>query len=400
MLDSTTAAEAAAERTSGPEVSVVMPCLDEADTLATCITKVQHVFAEQQIDGEIVIADNGSTDGSQQIAAKLGARVVDVEERGYGNALMGGIRAARGRFVVMGDADDSYDWLELPSFVVKLREGYDLVQGCRLERGGGRVMPGAMPFLHRRWGNPMFSRMAQSWFKLPINDIYCGFRGFTKDFWDDLGQHAGGMEFATEMIIRAKPRGARITEVPITLHPDGRTSHPPHLRTFRDGWRTLRFFLMYSARWLFLVPGGVLVVLGLVGFGLALPNATIFGATLDAHTLVFSSLSILCGYQAILFAIFTKTLAMAERPAHPDRRWLRFFALINLERGIAIAAIALLAGLGLLLFAVNEWRQSDFGRLDYSYTMKFVIPGATLTALAVQTILSSFFVSILGVRGR
>jgi glycosyltransferase involved in cell wall biosynthesis len=377
-----------------------MPCLDEADTLATCITKVQRVFAEHGLDGEIVIADNGSTDGSQQIAQDLGARVVDVEERGYGNALMGGIRAARGKYVVMGDADDSYDWLELPSFVLKLREGYDLVQGCRLERGGGKVMPGAMPFLHRRWGNPMFSRMAQRWFKLPINDIYCGFRGFTKEFWDDLNQQAGGMEFATEMIIRAKPRGARITEVPVTLHPDGRTSHPPHLRTFRDGWRTLRFFLMYSARWLFLVPGGVLIALGLVGYALALPNATVFGATLDAHTLVFASLAILCGYQAVLFAIFTKTLAMAERPAHPDKRWLRFFSLINLERGLGLGVVALIAGLGLLVFSVNEWRQSDFGPLDYSYTMKFVIPGATLTALAVQTILSSFFVSILGVRGK
>lgn len=380
------------------EVSVVMPCLNEADTLATCIGKVQTVFAEQAIDGEIVIADNGSTDGSQEIATQMGARVVPVEERGYGNALIGGIRAARGRYVVMGDADDSYDWLELPSFVAKLREGFELVQGCRLERGGGRVMPGAMPMLHRRWGNPMFSLMARRWFGAQITDVYCGFRGFTKDLWLELGQRAGGMEFATEMMIRASHRGTRVTEVPITLHPDGRVSHPPHLRTFRDGWRTLRFFLMYTPRRLFLIPGTVLVLLGLVGYALALPNVTIAGATLDAHTLVFASLSILCGYQAILFAIFTKTLAMSDSIVRDSPRWNRFFALVNLERGLLLGGIALVGGLTLLGFSVGEWWGADFGRLNYSHTMKLVVPGATLTALAVQTILSSFFVSILGMR--
>lgn len=386
---------------TGPcEVSVVMPCLNEVDTLGSCLTKVQRVFAEQSIDGEIIVADNGSTDGSIDIARQMGARVVPVAERGYGNALMGGIRAAGGTFVVMGDADDSYDWLELGSFVDKLREGYDLVQGCRLERGGGRVMPGAMPLLHRRWGNPMFSRMAQSWFGAPITDVYCGFRGFSREFWTELKQSAGGMEFATEMIIRATLRGSRITEVPITLHQDGRVSHAPHLRTFRDGWRTLRFFLMYSPRWLFLIPGATLVLLGLIGYALALPGATIAGATLDVNTLLFASLAILCGYQGILFAIFTKTLAMSDDLGPPDGRWLRFFGLINLERGLAIAAVGLIGGLTLLALAVNRWRVADFGPLDYSETLRLVIPGATLTALAVQTILSSFFVSILGMRDR
>jgi glycosyltransferase involved in cell wall biosynthesis len=400
VVDLGHAATVSHEQEPKPELSVVMPCLNEADTLATCVLKVQTVFETLGIEGEIVVADNGSEDGSQEIAARLGARVVPVEVRGYGNALIGGIKAARGKYVVMGDADDSYDWLELPRFVEKLREGYDLVQGCRLERGGGQVMPGAMPFLHRRWGNPMFSRLARSWFKASVTDIYCGFRGFSKEFWSELGQRAGGMEFATEMIIRATMRRSRITEVPITLHPDGRTSHPPHLRTFRDGWRTLRFFLMYSARWLFLVPGALLVLLGLVGYALALPGVTIAGATLDAHTLVFASLSILCGYQAILFAIFTKTLAMAEEVSWPNKRWLRFFAAVNLERGLILGGIALIAGLVLLALAVNRWRQADFGPLNYSETMKLVIPGATLTALAVQTIFSSFFVSILGMRGR
>lgn len=381
------------------ELSVVLPCLNEAETLAVCIHKVQLVFTKQRVDGEIVVADNGSTDGSQEIAKELGARLVLVEERGYGNALIGGIRAARGRHVVMADADDSYDLLELPKFIEKLRIGYDLVQGCRLEVGGGRVLPGAMPLLHRRWGNPMFSRMARSWFKAPVSDVYCGFRGFSKRFWLELGQSAGGMEFAIEMIIKASLRGGRITEVPINLHPDGRRAHPPHLRTFRDGWRTLRFFLMYSPRWLFLVPGALLVALGIVGYALALPGVKLGGATLDAHTLLFASLAILCGYQAILFAVFTKTFGIAERLVPADPGWMRFFKLINLERGLGIAALALVAGLVLLGFAVAHWTQVDFGRLNYADTMRLVIPGATLVALGWQTILSSFFVSILGMRG-
>ena len=382
------------------ELSVVIPCLNEADTLATCLGKVHTVFARERIAGEIVVADNGSTDGSREIAESMGARVVPIDEKGYGHALMGGIRAARGRYVVMGDADDSYDFLELPKFVAKLREGYPLVQGCRLESGGGRVLPGAMPFLHRRWGNPMFSHMARSWFKAPIQDIYCGFRGFTKEFWLRLGQRAGGMEFATEMIIQATRHHVPIAEVPITLHPDGRTTHAPHLRTFRDGWRTLRFFLMYSPRWLFLVPGAAAVVLGLVGYALALPGATIGSATLGPHTLLFASMAILCGYQAILFAIFTKTLALSEKTVPQDQRWVRFFGLINLERGLVLAGLALVAGVALLVAAIVKWKSVDFGRLDYASTMKLVIPGATLTALAVQTIFASFFVSILGTRGR
>ena len=382
-----------------PELSVVIPCLNEADTLATVISKARTVFSERGVAAEIVVADNGSADGSQEIATGLGARVVPVDEKGYGHALMGGIRSARGRYVVMADADDSYDLLELPKFLDKLREGYDLVQGCRLERSGGRVMPGAMPFLHRRWGNPMFSRMARSWFNAPVSDVYCGFRGFRKEFWERLGQRAGGMEFATEMVIQASRCRARIAEVPITLHADGRTKHAPHLRTFRDGWRTLRFYLMYSPRWLFLVPGTVLVAFGLLVYALALPGATIAGATLDAHSLLFGSLAILCGYQSVLFAVFTATYAMSERLVPPDPRWLRFYRVINLERGLMVAVVVLIAGLVLLALAVNQWRLADFGRLDYSKTMRLVIPGATLTALGFQTILSSFFVSILGTRG-
>ena len=383
-----------------PEVSIVMPCLNEADTLATCIGKAQQALREHRIAGEIVVADNGSTDGSQAIAAAMGARVVNVDAKGYGNALMGGIAAARGRFVIMGDADDSYDFLEIPKFVEKLRQGFDLVQGCRLPSGGGTILLGAMPFLHRWWGNPMFSLMARWWFHAPIHDVYCGLRGFTKDLYNRLDQRCTGMEFATEMIIKSSLYGQKIAEVPITLHPDGRKSHAPHLKTFRDGWRTLRFFLMYSPRWLFHLPGVLLILAGLAGFALAMPGLTIRGVTFDAHTLLFSSLAILCGYQAILFALFTKTFAVSEGLIPEDPGLTRFFELVNLEKGLIVASAVLLVGLALLLAAVNQWQVAGFGPLDYAKTMRLVIPGATLTALGFQTILSSFFISILGMRRR
>jgi glycosyltransferase involved in cell wall biosynthesis len=383
---------------SAIELSIVMPCLNEADTLATCIEKAQRACAENQIQGEVVVADNGSTDGSQEIATRMGARVINVEAKGYGNALMGGIAAAQGKFVIMGDADDSYDFLEVPKFVDKLRQGFDLVQGCRLPGGGGTVMPNAMPFLHRWLGNPMFSILVRHMFWAEIHDVYCGLRGFTKELYDRLGLRCTGMEFATEMIIKSNIYGTKITEVPITLHPDGRKAHKPHLKTFRDGWRTLRFFLMYSPRWLFLYPGGLLILLGLVGYGFALPGVTAVGVTFDAHTLLFSSLFILLGYQSILFAVFAKTFAISEGLLPENRRMTRFYEIVNLERGLLAAALALVLGIGLLLAAVNQWRVHDFGRLDYAHTMRFVVPGFLLTALGFQTILSGFFISILGMR--
>jgi glycosyltransferase involved in cell wall biosynthesis len=383
-----------------PEVSVVMPCLNEADTLAVCIEKALRALRESKILGEIIVADNGSTDGSPAIAIRSGVRLVHIEAKGYGNALMGGIAAAHGKFIIMGDADDSYDFLEIPRFVEKLREGYDLVQGCRLPAGGGTIMPGAMPMLHRWWGNPMFSFLTRWWFKAPFHDVYCGLRGFRKDFYNRLAQRCTGMEFATEMIIKASLYSARIAEIPITLHPDGRKVHPPHLKTFRDGWRTLRFFLMCSPRWLFLMPGILLILAGLVGYGIAMPGLTFREITFDAHTLLFASLAILCGYQAIVFAIFTKTFAINEGLMPEDPRMQRFFALVNLERGLIVSVVAMIIGLALLLAAVNQWRLRDFGRLDYAQTMRWVIPGATLTALGLQTILSSFFVSILRMHRR
>jgi glycosyltransferase involved in cell wall biosynthesis len=382
------------------ELSVVMPCLNEADTLEICITKVLRVFRDHGIAGEIIIADNGSEDGSQKIAERLGARVENVAERGYGAALMGGIAAARGQFVLMGDADDSYDFLEIPKFIEKLREGYDLVQGCRLPRGGGTVLPGAMPFLHRWLGNPMLSMMVRGMFNAPVTDIYCGMRGFRKDLYLELDQRCTGMEFATEMIIKSTLNGVKIAEVPITLHPDGRKAHGPHLRTFRDGWRTVRFFMMYSPRWLFLIPGVLLVLLGLVGYGLALPATSLLGVSFGPHTLLVSSLAFLMGYQSILFAIFTKTFAISEGLMPEDKRMDRFFEIVNLEKGLVVGVAAFVGGLGLIGHATNAWREAGFGPLDYEITMRWVIPGITLAALGFQTMLSGFFVSILGMSRR
>lgn len=377
-----------------------MPCLNEAETLGTCIEKAQRALSTYHIQGEIIVADNGSTDGSPAIAAHMGVRVVHVEPKGYGNAMMGGIAAARGQFIIMADADDSYDFRDIPRFVDKLRQGVELVQGCRLPSGGGTVLPRAMPFLHRWWGNPMFSHMTRWMFHAPIHDVNCGMRGFTKALYDRLDLRCMGMEFANEMIIKASLFGGNIGEVPITLHPDGRTSHAPHLKTFRDGWRTLRFYLMFSPRWLFLIPGVLLVVLGLLGYAIAMPRVTVAGVTFDVHTLMFASLAILCGYQSILFALFTKTFAISAGLMPEDQRLTRFFALVNLERGLLIAAAVLLTGLLLLLAAVNQWRAVDFGDLDYARTMRLVIPGMMLTALGVQTVLSSFFASILGMHRR
>jgi len=380
------------------EVSVVIPCLNEQETLANCIEKARRALREHNIAGEIVVADNDSTDLSRTIAEREGARVIMVREPGYGSALMGGIAAASGRFIIIGDADDSYDFLEIPKIVEKLREGFDLVQGCRLPAGGGSIRPGAMPFLHRWIGNPFFSLLVRKWFRAPINDVYCGLRGFTKAMYEALDQRCTGMEFATEMIIKASLRGEKIAEVPITLYPDKRTSHAPHLKTFRDGWRTFRYFLMCSPRWLFLVPGGVFIAFGLLGYLVAMPGLRIGHGTFDAHTLLFASLAILCGYQCILFAIFAKTFATTEGFLPPDRHLERFFEVVNLEKGLIVAALAMLVGSIFLLAAVRQWWLTGFGHLDYARTMRLVVPGATLVALGFQTVFSSFLVSMLGMR--
>ena len=381
------------------DVTVVMPCLNEADTLAACIRKAQAGLAAAGVRGEIVVADNGSTDGSPDIARDLGARVVPVAQRGYGMALMKGIEAADGRFIIMGDADDSYDFTEIPRFVEAWRAGAELVQGCRLPAGGGRVLPGAMPWSHRWIGNPLFTRLARWWFRSPIHDVYCGLRGFTPELYRRLDLRCAGMEYATEMIIKASLLGARVTEVPITLHPDGRKSHKPHLRTLRDGWRTLRFLLLFSPRWLFRVPGWCLIALGAAGYAVALPGLRVRGVTFDAHTLLFASLWIICGFQSLLFGTFARRYGriIGLLPGEPPAAGRRT---PTLERGLLLSSAAVLAGGLLLGWAMLYWWETGLGALDYARTMRWVIPGSTLTVLGFQGILASFFIGVLELKHR
>lgn len=391
-----TAADTIPQDDSELELSIVMPCLNEAETLPRCLEKANAFLREQNLSGEIIVADNGSTDASASIAVALGARLVKVSERGYGHALRAGISCARGRFVVMGDADDSYDFGALEPFLSQLRQGADLVQGCRLPTGGGTIEPNAMPASHRWLGNPLFSLLARHLFRVPIHDIYCGLRAFRRDLIPRLDLRCDGMEFATEMMIKASLRGARIAEVPITLHRDGRKSHPPHLRTFRDGWRTLRFFLICSPRWLFVYPGLLLIMLGIIGYGVAMPGLTLFGATFDAHTLLCASLALLVGQQAVLFGWLAMTLAAREGFVGESSTLARLRETLTLERGLLLGVTTLFVGAALLLAAVSQWHAAGFGRLDYAQTMRWVIPGITLTALGFQTVLASFFVAVLG----
>lgn len=379
------------------EFSIVMPCLNEADTLEICIHKARQGLTKAGATGEVVVADNGSTDGSIEIAERCGARVVRVSARGYGNALISGVAAAQGKFVIMGDADDSYDFSEVAAFIEKLRSGSDLVQGCRLPGGGGTIMPGAMPFLHRWWGNPLFTFLARLWFGAPIHDVYCGLRGFRKDFQQSLEQQCAGMEFATEMIIRASLRGSHISEVPITLHPDGRKAHAPHLKTFQDGWRTLRFFLMCSPKWLFLIPGLVLFGLGCLGAVLVFTGMKVGPARFDVHTLLCSSLCFIMAYQSAIFALLTKSFAIREGFLSQDQRLTNFYRVATLERGLLLGSMLLAAGFLSLLGCVLHWRNVGFGPLDYSQTMKLIIPSTTIAAIGFQTILFSFFISMMGI---
>jgi hypothetical protein len=377
-----------------PELSIVIPCLNEAETLATCLQKCARALAEARIDGEVIVADNGSEDGSIEIARAHGARVEHVPQKGYGHALMAGIAAARGRYVLMADADDSYDFLEVPRFVDKLREGYDLVQGCRLPSGGGTVMPGAMPFLHRWWGNPMFSMLARWWFRAPVHDVYCGMRGFTKTFYQRLDQRCVGMEFATEMIIRSSLYGGRIAEIPITLHPDGRKLNRPHLRSFRDGWRTLRFFLTVAPRWVFVVPGLTLFVLGALVLSSAVIDLPFVSTRPAARAAVQASLAMIVGYQAIVFGVFAKVFAIVEGLLPDDARFSRLFRILNLERGLIIGAVTTVAGLALLF-----WPHVLPGDAPDS-AFRWSVAGATLAALGTQSVLVSFLISLLGMTRR
>lgn len=382
----------------GVELTVVMPCLNEAETLETCIRRAQQAIADAGIAGEVLIADNGSTDASIEIAERLGARVVRVTAKGYGNALMGGIAAAAGKYVVMGDADASYDFAHIPRFLGPLREGADLVMGNRF-RGG--IEKGAMPPTHQYFGNPALTWLGRLFFRnRAVGDFYCGLRGFRKDAYQRMGLRTTGMEFATEMVVKATLLNLRIAEVPTTLSPDGR-SRPPHLRTWRDGWRTLRFFLLYSPRWLFLYPGIALVVLGtILGAWLLAAPRTVGDVTFDVHTLLYAAAFALLGYQSICFAVFTKLFAVSEGLHPPDPTLDRFFRYITLEVGLGVGAVLIVGGLCASLMAVVGWGLKHFGALDYSHTMRIVILAVTLLTLGAQTVFTSFFLSVLGMPRR
>jgi hypothetical protein len=377
---------------SSIEVSIVMPCLNEAETLQVCIEKALSALQRSGIRGEVIIADNGSSDGSRELAQSCGARVVPVPRRGYGAALMGGIAAAAGKYVIMGDADDSYDFTQVPVFVEELRKGYDVVLGNRF-RGG--IKPGAMPFLHKYLGNPGLTKIGQVFFDCPSGDFYCGMRGFSKDAYERMHLRTTGMEFATEMVVKATLLEMNITEVPTTLSPDGR-SRPPHLRTWRDGWRTLRFFLLYSPRWLFLYPGILMMLVGTAAGAWLLPGQrSIGGVTLDAHTLLYAASAVLLGFQCVAFATFSKLLGISQGLLPPDPRIDKLFRYITLELGIVIGGGLLLAGLGGSLWSVHTWHQVGFGPLDYAKTMRLVIPSTLAVTLGVQVIFASFFGSFL-----
>ena len=382
-------------RNSEVEVSVVMPCLNEAETLAGCVTQAQTAFREAGILGEVIVADNGSRDGSQEIAENLRARVVAVEAKGYGNALMGGIAATKGEFVIMGDSDGSYDFRFVPDFVRELRRGADLVIGNRFKGG---IQEGAMPALHRLLGNPALTRIARLFFHIPVGDIYCGLRGFRKDAYERLALRTTGMEFATEMVIKATLMQMKVKEIPTTLAPDGRT-RAPHLRTWRDGWRTLRFFLLYSPRWLFLYPGFALCLLGLIMGMWLLPGPRRIGhVVIDVHTLLYAAIAVLLGFQAIAFAVFTKLFAITEGLHPPDTLLNRLFPYVTLETGLVAGALLAATGLGFSFYAVDVWHTKHFGDLDFSSTFRLVIPAALCLTLGVQVIFSSLFISVLGMR--
>jgi glycosyltransferase involved in cell wall biosynthesis len=374
------------------ELSIVMPCLNEAETVAACIQKAGSFLKKSSIQGEIILADNGSTDGSQEIARALGARVIHIAEKGYGNALMGGIDAAQGLYIIMGDADESYDFSALDEFVYKLREGYDLVMGNRFEGG---IKPGAMPIHHRYIGNPVLSTIGRIFFGSNVRDFHCGLRGFRKEAYIKMNLHTTGMEFASEMVIKATLQGMKISEIPTILYPDGR-SRPPHLRSFRDGWRHLRFMLLYSPRWLFLYPGTFLMLTGLALLVWILPEPRhILGVRLDVHTMLYAFAAIVLGFQSIIFALFTKTFAITEQLFPQDEKMDIVENLFSLENGLILGGALTLSGFIGSLVAFSRWQQTYFGDLNPSQVMRIAIPSILMVVVGMQTIFSSFFLSIL-----
>lgn len=379
------------------ELSIVMPCLNEEETLAGCVREAQAAIGAAGVAGEVIVADNGSSDRSREIAAALGARVVSVAEKGYGAALRGGIAASRGRYVLMGDADGSYDFGHAPRFLEALRAGADLAMGNRF---AGGIRPGAMPWKNRYVGNPLLSGLGRLFFKSPVRDFHCGLRAFRREAYERLALQTSGMEFASEMVIKATLLGQRVVEVPTVLRPDGR-SRPPHLRPWRDGWRHLRFMLLYSPRWLFLFPGLAAMALGLATMLWLLPGPrTVGGLTFDVHTLVYAVAAVLIGFQSVSFAILSRIYAMQAGLLPPQPAMERWFRWVTLETGVCGGVVLVMVGVGLTLAALLGWQRAGFGPLDPQQTLRWVVPGALGLALGVQVVLLSFFLSVLGLRLR
>jgi len=377
------------------EVSIVMPCLNEAGTLERCILQAREGLEKTGRTGEIVVADNGSTDGSQALARALGAELVDVPRRGYGSALRAGTLAARGRWIIMGDSDLSYDFSNLAPFVEKLSEGYDLVMGCRLPSGGGRIDPGAMPWLNRWLGNPILSFIGRLLFDTRITDFHCGLRGYSREAFERMELTTRGMEFATEMVVKAALKKMRIAEVPITLHKDGR-SRPPHLRRWRDGWRHLRFMLLFSPRWLFFYPGLILSAFGLVLFlPLSFGDVKVAGVRLESGALAISGMSMIVGFQVLAFALWAGSHPVVRGLRPPSLFLSKCLGFFSLERGIVLGGLIAVAGAALVLHAILIWRSASFGNLNAPEILRIIIPGTTAISIGVQMIFTSFFLSLL-----
>ena len=375
------------------ELTILMPCLNEAETLGICIEKALGFLTRSGISGEVLIADNGSSDGSQEIAARLGARVTHVPEKGYGAALIAGIAAARGRYVIMGDSDDSYDFSVLDPFIAKLRDGFDLVMGNRFKGG---IAPGAMPPLHRYLGNPVLSTIGRIFFASPIRDFHCGLRGFSRDAMAALELRAPGMEFASEMVVKATMRGLRIAEVPTTLSPDGR-SRPPHLRSWRDGWRHLRFLLIFCPRWLFFYPGALLFALGALVMALLLPGPVSLGAvTLDVHSLLYASGAVVMGFQAMQFWVFARLYGAVTGLLPEAERLNRALSRFGLEAALLLAGAIFLLGLALGGWSLAQWGARDFGTLQGAGVMRMAIASVTAMLIGLQLAFGAFFLALLG----
>jgi len=379
------------------ELSVVLPCLDERETVGICVQKALAALKTAGIYGEVIVADNGSSDGSVELALSAGARVVHVELRGYGNALRGGIQAARGTYVLMADSDDSYDFTHIPRFVEQLRAGSDLVMGNRFLGG---IREGAMPVLHRYLGNPVLTALGRLFFHSPSRDFHCGIRAFRKESYERMDIRSTGMEFASEMVVKASLMRMKVSEVPTTLSPDGRT-HPPHLRTWHDGWRHLRFLLMYSPRWLFLYPGIVSIAVGLATCIWLLPGPRRIGNVgFDFHTLAYGFGAILVGFQLLAFAVFTKVFATLEGLLPEDPRLNRMFDYIKLETGLLVGVLCVALGVAGSILALSTWARHSFGPITSANLLRLVMLSVFALILGPQIIFSSFFLSILGLRRR